>query len=77
MSLARLLDFFRAHARRFGPAQGGHVMLTFALASVPMMGFVGSAIDYSRANAAKSSMQSAVVATALMLSKDAANLTTA
>ena len=51
-------------------------MLTFALALVPIMGFVGSAIDYSRANAAKAAMQSAIDATALMLSKDAAKLTT-
>ncbi len=42
-----------------------------------MMGVVGSAIDYSRANAAKASMQAAADATALMLSKDAAGLTTA
>ncbi len=52
-------------------------MLTFALLTVPMMGFVGSAIDYSRANSAKASMQAAADATALMLSKEIATLTTA
>ena len=52
-------------------------MLTFALTTVPIMGFVGSAIDYSRANSAKAAMQAAVDATALMLSKDASKLTTA
>ncbi len=60
----------------FRSAEGGNVMLTFALALVPIMGLVGSAIDYSRANAAKAAMQSAIDATALMLSKDAASLTT-
>ena len=63
--------------RQFGCAEGGNVMLTFALLTVPMMGVVGSAIDYSRANSAKASMQAAADATALMLSKDAAGLTTA
>jgi Flp pilus assembly protein TadG len=42
-----------------------------ALAAVPLIGFVGAAVDYSRANAARTSMQAALDSTALMLSKDA------
>src|SRR5262245_5945131 len=42
-----------------------------------MFGFVGAAVDYSRANSTKAAMQAAVDSTALMLSKDAQTLTTA
>jgi Flp pilus assembly protein TadG len=42
----------------------------FAFALVPILIFVGAAIDYSRANSARSSMQAAIDSTALMLSKD-------
>jgi Flp pilus assembly protein TadG len=37
---------------------------------VPILGFVGAAVDYTRANAARSSMQAALDSTALMVSKD-------
>ena len=37
---------------------------------MPLISFVGAAIDYTRANAARSSMQAALDSTALMLSKD-------
>jgi hypothetical protein len=36
-----------------------------------MVGFVGAAVDYSRANSVKIAMQAAIDATALMLSRDA------
>ncbi|MCC6890743.1 MAG: VWA domain-containing protein [Hyphomicrobiales bacterium] len=52
-------------------------MMTFALATIPMIGFVGAAVDYSRGNSAKAAMQAALDSTALMLSKDAQTLTTA
>ena len=42
-----------------------------------MVGFVGAAVDYSHANSVKAAMQAAADSTALMLSKDAATLTTA
>ena len=38
---------------------------------IPIIGFVGAAVDYSRANSAKAAMQAAIDSTALMLSKDA------
>ena len=38
---------------------------------VPLIGAVGAAVDYSRANAVRTAMQAALDSTALMLSKDA------
>ena len=61
----------------FASATGGNVMLTFALAIVPIVGLSGAAIDYSRANSAKAAMQSAADATSLMLAKDVQKLTSA
>jgi Flp pilus assembly protein TadG len=46
-----------------------------ALGLVPLIGAVGAAVDYSRANAVRTSMQAALDSTALMMSKDAKNLT--
>jgi Flp pilus assembly protein TadG len=45
-----------------------------ALGIVPLIGSVGAAVDYSRANLVRSAMQSALDSTALMLSKDAQSL---
>jgi Flp pilus assembly protein TadG len=47
-----------------------------ALAALPLFGFVGAAVDYSRAASVRSSMQAALDATALMLSKEAQSLST-
>ena len=60
----------RSAARRFVRANEANIAVTFAIALVPILGFVGAAIDYTRANAARSSMQAALDSTALMLSKD-------
>lgn len=43
-----------------------------ALTAIPLMASVGMAVDYSRANAARSAFQAALDSTALMLSKTAA-----
>ena len=48
----------------------GNIAVIFAIALVPVISFVGAAVDYSRANRARSTMQAAIDATALMLSKD-------
>ena len=71
------LSYFRRSIRRFNSSERGNVMLTFALATIPMIGFVGAAVDYSHGNLVKAAMQAAVDSTALMLSKDAQKLTTA
>jgi Flp pilus assembly protein TadG len=77
MAAKTLIDRLRNALRAFQTARGGNVVFTFALATVPIIGFVGAAVDYSRANSAKAAMQAAVDSTALMLSKDAQTLTTA
>jgi Flp pilus assembly protein TadG len=54
--------------------QRGGVAPMFALAIVPIIGLVGAAVDYSRGNAARTAMQAALDAAALMLSRDAAGM---
>ena len=44
---------------------------------VPMMGFIGAAVDYSRTINARTAMQTALDTAALMISKDASSLTAA
>jgi Flp pilus assembly protein TadG len=46
-----------------------NIAITFALATMPVMGLVGAAVDYSHAAAVRTSMQSALDATALAMSK--------
>jgi Flp pilus assembly protein TadG len=60
----------RTAAGRFARADQGNIAVLFAIAAVPILGFVGAAIDYARANSARSSMQAALDSTALMLAKD-------
>src|SRR5262245_62999861 len=64
-TLSRLLSAFRSDRR-------ANVAITFAFASLPILGMVAAAVDYSRANSVKAAMQTALDATALMLSKEAA-----
>lgn len=52
----------------------GNVVPIFALAVIPLIGSVGVALDYSRAATARTEMQSALDASALMLSKEALTL---
>jgi Flp pilus assembly protein TadG len=60
----------RTAAGRFAKAEQGNIAILFAIAAVPILSFVGAAIDYTRANSARSSMQAALDSTALMLAKD-------
>jgi Flp pilus assembly protein TadG len=62
-------------ARRFQREQRGNITILFTLLLVPMMGFVGAAVDYSRANAVKTALQASLDATALMLAKTAGTQT--
>src|SRR3990170_2992207 len=50
----------------------GSVAPMMALLALPLMGTVGAAIDYSRANATRAAMQGALDSTALSLVKQAA-----
>ena len=60
--------------KRFLRNRDGGAAPLLALAAVPIMGFVGAAIDFSRAASVRTSMQAALDATALMLSREAQNL---
>jgi Flp pilus assembly protein TadG len=70
MAYASITRRISTAARRFAGADQGNIAVIFAIACVPVISFVGAAIDYSRANAARSSMQAALDSTALMVSKD-------
>ena len=70
MPVVSVFRHIRRAARRFAVADQGNIAVIFAIACVPLISFVGAAIDYSRANNARSSMQSALNSTALMVSKD-------
>ncbi|MBR0777761.1 pilus assembly protein TadG [Bradyrhizobium diazoefficiens] len=64
---------------RFAGAEQGNIAVIFAIALVPILSFIGAAVDYSRAVAARTSLQAALDSTVLMLSKDlsAGTITTA
>src|SRR5690348_6945534 len=64
----------RARIKGFTRDRAGNVAMTFALASLPIVGAVGAAIDFSHANDVKAAMQASLDSTALMLSRDAATL---
>ena len=69
-----ILSKFRDILRAFCRAREGNVAVIFGLAAIPIIGFVGAAVDYGRANSVKTAMQSALDATALMLSHQAAGM---
>jgi len=62
---------FKTLLRAFAGNSHGGVAPMLALAALPLFGFVGAAVDYSRAASARTAMQAALDATALMLSKEA------
>jgi Flp pilus assembly protein TadG len=70
MSGLSIFRRFSLAAHRFAAAREGNIAMTFAITVLPILGFVGAAIDYSRAANARSSMQAALDSTSLMLSKD-------
>jgi Flp pilus assembly protein TadG len=67
----------RRAVRRFPAASRANVAITFGLALVPIMGLTGAAVDFSHANSVKADMQAALDSTALMISKNAANMSAA
>ena len=60
MSGASVLRKLRATAVRFVGERKGNVAVIFALSAIPILTFVGAAIDYTRANRRRSSMQAAL-----------------
>jgi Flp pilus assembly protein TadG len=59
--------------RRFAKADQGNIAVMFAFAALPILASVGAAIDYSRVNKARTSLQAALDSAALMVSKDLTN----
>jgi Flp pilus assembly protein TadG len=69
-----LLRVFVRKLRQFRKANSGQIAITFAIATIPLVGATGAAIDYSRSSSAKAEMQAALDATALRLIRSAASL---
>lgn len=69
------LQVLLSRLQSFGSDRRANVAIMFALSLVPLFGLVGLAVDYNRAVRVQASMQSAVDATALMLSKEVYGLT--
>lgn len=61
--------------RRLWRRCDGNVAITFAFGLIPILSFVGTAVDYSRANTLKTQFQAALDSTALMVAKSAATMT--
>ena len=70
MNFAHFLSLARRAPAQFCKSDKGNIAVIFAVALVPILSFMGAAIDYTRANSARSSMQAALDSTALMLAKD-------
>jgi Flp pilus assembly protein TadG len=66
---------FKALLRAFAGNSHGGAAPMLALAALPLFGFVGAAIDFSRAASARTALQGALDASALILAKDAPDLT--
>jgi Flp pilus assembly protein TadG len=77
MTLSRIVTDLKSTFPRFVRAERGNVAMMFALMLPVLITSIGAAIDYSRAVNARSAMQAAADATALMISKEAASLTAA
>ncbi len=75
MTLERIVNRFKSNCARFARAERGNVAMMFAITLPMLLTAVGAAIDYSRLANARSAMQAAIDATALMISKEAANMT--
>jgi Flp pilus assembly protein TadG len=63
--------------RRLLADRRANVAPMFAIAAIPMLGLIGAAVDYSRANSIKTSLQAAIDSTALAMSSQAPSLTAA
>ena len=70
MSIASAITLFRSTAKRFLSSDDGNIAVIFAFAILPILGFLGAAVDYTRLSDARTAMQAALDSTALMLSKD-------
>ena len=62
--------FLSRRLQEFRTARDGNVILMFSLALVPLLLFVGAALDYARAAADRTTLQAAVDSTALALARE-------
>lgn len=60
MAIKSAFSHLSAAHRRFFRARGCNVAMTFALALIPIIGFIGAAVDFSRANAVKGQLTPAI-----------------
>jgi len=58
---------------RFRKDRSGNIAVIFGIAVLPILSFVGAAVDYSRASRARSAMQAALDSASLMVAKDIAD----
>jgi Flp pilus assembly protein TadG len=65
----------RSKLRHFAENPRGNVAVTFGIATLPVIGAVGAAVDLSRGNSLQAALQSAVDATGLYVSQQAATAT--
>ena len=71
---ARMRTALGSLGRRFLRQSQGSVVPLLAIAIIPVVGLMGAAVDYSRANALRTSMQAASDATALAIAPEAKGL---
>lgn len=74
MTPLRIATWFSRTLAELKQCRRGNVAIIFGLAIIPIVGLVGVAVDYSRYNSAKTSLQSALDAAALMLSREVSTL---
>jgi Flp pilus assembly protein TadG len=70
MPAVSIFSRVRQTADRSAGANQGNIAVISAITALPIISFVGAAIDCSRANAARFAMQATLDSTALMLSSD-------
>lgn len=61
---------FSGLMNRFRKDQRGQIVVIFAIMLIPLLSFMGAAIDYTRATRAKATMQSVLDSVSLMVAKD-------
>jgi Flp pilus assembly protein TadG len=63
------------YIRRFVCDRRANILPLFGLAIIPMIGLIGAAVDYSRANSVKAALQAALDSTSLAMAAKAPTLT--
>ena len=74
MSVQTIYSRLLQALREFGSARSGNVAIMFGFLAILLIGGIGAAVDYSRANWVRTSMQTAADSVALMISKEASSV---